>query len=45
VVLQHDVKGFSVAAVDSIVKWGLENGYCFLPITDDTTPVHHSVGN
>jgi peptidoglycan/xylan/chitin deacetylase (PgdA/CDA1 family) len=45
VVLQHDVKGFSVDAVDAILKWGLENGYCFLPITDDTTPVHHPINN
>jgi peptidoglycan/xylan/chitin deacetylase (PgdA/CDA1 family) len=45
VVLQHDVKDFSVAAVDAILKWGLENGYCFLPITDDTTPVQHPINN
>jgi peptidoglycan/xylan/chitin deacetylase (PgdA/CDA1 family) len=45
VVLLHDVKDYTVAGIDSILKWGLENGYCFLPITDDTTPVHHHINN
>ncbi len=45
IVLQHDIKGFSVRAVESIIVWGLENGYTFLPL-DVTTPcVHHRINN
>lgn len=32
-VLQHDIKPYSVEAVDEIIFWGLENGYTFLPMT------------
>ena len=48
VVLQHDVKKFSVAAVEDIIKWGLENGYTFkaLDLTTPTTGgVHQGVWN
>ena len=31
-VLQHDIKGFSVDAVEEIIKWGQNNGYTFLPL-------------
>lgn len=41
IVLQHDIKQDSVAAVESIIKWGLENGYSFWPIDNDTEMVHH----
>ena len=45
VVLQHDIKKYSVEAVERIIIWGLENGYTFLPL-DATSPVcHHSVNN
>ncbi len=45
VVLQHDIQGFSVNAVEDIIVWGLANGYTFLPL-DETSPVcHHSVFN
>ncbi len=45
VVLQHDIQGFSVDAVEDIIIWGLANGYTFLPL-DETSPVcHHSVYN
>lgn len=37
-VLQHDIKGFSVEAVDEIIFWGLEHGYTFLPM-DSTSPM------
>lgn len=39
-VLQHDIKGFSVEAVDEIIFWGLEHGYTFLPM-DSTSPMPH----
>ena len=45
VVLQHDIKGFSVEAVDQIVFWGLEHGYTFLPLTDSSPMVHFTPKN
>ncbi len=45
VVLQHDIKAFSVDAVEDIIIWGLENGYTFLPLTMDSFPAHHGVNN
>lgn len=45
VVLQHDVKGFSVNAVEAILKWGLERGYVFLPLTERSTAPHQRLGN
>jgi len=40
VVLQHDIKSFSVEAVDDILFWGIQNGYTFLKM-DNTTPMVH----
>lgn len=36
VVLQHDIKFWSVDAVEDIIKWGLKNGYTFLPLSNDS---------
>lgn len=36
VVLQHDIKLFSVNAVEDIIVWGLANGYTFLPLTESS---------
>lgn len=45
VVLQHDIRQFSVDAVEQIIIWGLENGYTFLPL-DETSPVcQHTIAN
>ena len=45
IVLQHDIKGFSVDAVEKILIWGRENGYQFLSL-DMTSPTsHHGVNN
>ena len=44
-VLQHDIKGFSVDAVESIIEFGLSHGYTFRAITSDTPTVHHRVNN
>lgn len=41
VVLQHDTRGFSIAAVERIIQWGKENGYTFLPLEPDSPPCHH----
>ncbi len=45
VVLQHDIYGFSVDAVEKIIVWGLENGYTFLPLSPDAPTCHHRVAN
>ena len=45
VVLQHDVKSFSVNAVEKIIQWGLANGYTFLPLDENSPTAHHSVNN
>ena len=45
VVLQHDIKAFSVDAVEKIIQWGLNNGYTFLPLNYDSPPAHHHINN
>ena len=45
VVLQHDIKEFSVDAVEKIIQWGLNNGYTFLPLNYDSPPAHHHINN
>ena len=45
VVLQHDIKGFSVDAVERIIVWGLNNGYQFLPLEESSYGAHHGVNN
>ena len=45
VVLQHDTQSFSVDAVEDIIKWGLSNGYTFLPLQANSPGCHHGVNN
>lgn len=45
IVLQHDIKGFSVEAVERIIIWGIENGYTFLPLDETSPGCHHGVNN
>lgn len=45
VVLQHDSHGYSVAAVEQIIRWGLENGYVFLPLSTESPGMHHGIVN
>ena len=45
VVLQHDIHGYSVDAVERIIQWGLANGYTFLPLTSTSPNAHHGVNN
>lgn len=45
IVLQHDIKGFSVNAVERIIIWGLNNGYRFEPLTYESPTVHQRVNN
>ena len=39
-VLQHDLTAYSVGAVESIIQWGLANGYTFKTL-DPTSPNFH----
>ena len=45
IVLQHDIHSYSVDAVEEIIIWGLNNGYRFLPLTENSPPMHHDVLN
>ena len=45
VVLQHDIKDFSVAAVEYVIKWGKSHGYTFLPMDMSSPPMHHRLNN
>ena len=45
IVLQHDIKEFSVDAVEQIIQWGLNNGYTFLPLNYNSPSAHHHINN
>ncbi len=45
IVLQHDIKGYSVDAVEEIIKWGLANGYTFLPLSESSPFIHTKAAN
>ena len=45
IVLQHDIKSFSVNAVERIIVWGKNNGYAFAPLSADSPTVHQRVNN
>ncbi len=45
VVLQHDIKAFSVDAVEQIILWGKSHGYAFAALDETSYPAHHSVNN
>ena len=45
VVLQHDIKGYSVDAVEEILQWGLANGCTFKALSADSPTCHHGVNN
>jgi len=45
VVLQHDIKKFSVDAVESIIQFGLAHGYTFRALTMTSPTVHHHINN
>ena len=44
-VLQHDIKKFSVEAVEEIICWGLANGYTFMPMDPNSPMFHHAPNN
>ena len=45
IVLQHDIKDFSVAAVERVIRWGLEQGYVFEALNESSEPVRHQLAN
>jgi peptidoglycan/xylan/chitin deacetylase (PgdA/CDA1 family) len=45
VVLQHDIHGFSVDAVERIINWGLSQGYTCLPLTESSPACEHNIRN
>lgn len=45
IVLQHDIKDYSVAAVESVLIWGRDNGYSFKALQLDSPGMHHGVNN
>ena len=36
IVLQHDIKKYSIDAVENVIKWALKNGYTFKALTTDS---------
>lgn len=45
IVLQHDIHGYSVDAVEDILQWGFANGYQFLPLQENSPGFHQDVAN
>lgn len=45
VVLQHDIKGFSIEAVGRIIEWGMDNGYTFSALHSGSPTAHHKIFN
>ena len=45
VVLQHDIKDFSVAAVERIIQHCTANGYVFAPLDASSFTAHHGINN
>lgn len=45
VVLQHDIKKYSVNAVEDVIKYALSKGYTFKALTMESPTVHHHVNN
>ncbi|MBQ6375515.1 polysaccharide deacetylase [Candidatus Saccharibacteria bacterium] len=45
IVLQHDIKDFSVAAVPEIIEYGLGHGYEFKKLEAGAIEAHHGVNN
>lgn len=43
VVLLHDIKSYTVEAVEMILIWGLRRGYTFLAMDETSPTVHHKL--
>ena len=40
-VLMHDIKSYTVDAIEQIIQWGLANGYTFQTLTPSSPGFHH----
>ena len=45
VILQHDIKPYSVEAVERVIQYGNENNFVFEPLKVDSFTAHHGVNN
>lgn len=45
VVLQHDIRSYSVEAVEKIIRWGMNNGYRFESLEPSSPAFHHNIKN
>ena len=45
VVLMHDIKSYTVDAVEWIIRWGKSCGYTFAVLTPDAPNCHHVINN
>ena len=45
VILMHDIKKYTVDAIEDIIKYGLAKGYTFLPITSTSPTFHQRINN
>ena len=45
IVLQHDIKGYSVNAVEKIIQWALKNGYTFKTLDSSSPVCEHRLNN
>ncbi|MBQ6486770.1 polysaccharide deacetylase family protein [Candidatus Saccharibacteria bacterium] len=45
IVLQHDIKSFSVDAVERIISYGLSNGFTFKALDTASPTAHHRISN
>ena len=44
-ILCHDVKEYTVNAMDEFITWAKENGYTFAALTPESDGAHHKVNN
>lgn len=45
VVLMHDINKANISSLPIIIEYGLSNGYCFLPLNENSPTVHHTINN
>ena len=45
IVLMHDIKSYTIDAIEDILIWGQANGYTFEALTEDVPEIHHTVRN
>ena len=45
IVLMHDIRSYTIDAIEDILIWGQGNGYVFEALTTNTPVVHHTIQN